>query len=239
MAGWLTCMLTFGLLCGESSAGQPAPDTSAVLSVIGRFDMAHACPVAEDRALTNAHVLDIRPFDPSTPLVIHRFSTSDRAVEGILEPVFVSVIEDIGLAIPRNTKFQRFYPIAAAAPQPGDRVWWLMYDWSSRRNMFVDKVVSGKVLRTVAGNIVIDTPTQEGSSGGCILNADGQVVGLVAWGVGDQNTEVTVGVGVYGPWIRDLLTLPTKAPQSTPDQGLLEQILGAVNPPAPPPPSQP
>src|SRR5512140_1445732 len=43
------------------------PQMTGVLRVIGRFAIAHACPLAPTVALTNAHVVDLRPFDAAWP----------------------------------------------------------------------------------------------------------------------------------------------------------------------------
>lgn len=198
MSSWVTCAL-FGLLCAADPVmAETPPDTSAIISVIGRFSMAHACPVGPDLVLTNSHVLDARPFDASAPLSWYRFSVGNQS--GVFEPLVVSRSEDLGAGLTRTVL--RYYPISSRVPQVGERLWWVGYDWTSRNKMFQEKLFTGKVLRVVAGNVVIDQETPEGSSGSCILNAAGEAVAVVAWGVGGNNQAVTVGVGLYGDWVK-------------------------------------
>jgi len=37
-------------------------------------------------------------------------------------------------------------------------------------------------LRTIADNLILDENSKPGSSGGCVLNDKGEIVGIVAWG---------------------------------------------------------
>lgn len=185
---------------GLSASTKPQPPSlDHVVRLVGRYGIAHACPIAPTTALTNAHVVDLRPFDPSVPLYPHRFETVDGQQIGLAVAERVSQGED--LALIQLSREVPYYPIATNAPEKGDTLYWAGYDWSKRKRFGDSLLMQGRVVNLIAGSIVIDTETMSGSSGGCVLNADGEVVGVVAWGLSDESGgEVTIAVGVWGPW---------------------------------------
>src|SRR5690349_8340059 len=88
------------------AAAPPAPDTSAILRLIGRFGSAHACPIAADVALTAAHVSDMRPFDKEVPLWPARFEGGGAT--GVVDATKVWPETDLGTMKPRRP-FVRWY----------------------------------------------------------------------------------------------------------------------------------
>jgi V8-like Glu-specific endopeptidase len=188
------------LLLAANLLGSPdsdKPDTSHILRTIGRYGMAHACPVLPQVAVTAAHVIAPNQNDPSF-ITRLRFDAPD-GVTGLVVPAATSDASD--LAIVQLSKPAHPYPLATAAPSPGETLYWLAYDYSGRKRALRPEVYSGKVLRVIAGNITIDETTPSGSSGSCVLNGRGEVVGIVSWGVGvGQTDQVTLAVGVFPPW---------------------------------------
>jgi hypothetical protein len=167
------------------------PDTSRVVPVIGIDGMSHACPVAPHSMLTNLHVVYNKDLRDTT---LMSFSQFGRA--GILMPYRTSNFADIASVV--GTFDVTPYPIAAQPPLPGDRIWWVGYDWKSQGDAFAPAINTALVTRIVAGHVVADTPPVEGSSGSCLLNARGEVVGIVAWRVPiDGGARVLVGPGIW------------------------------------------
>jgi hypothetical protein len=182
----------------------PAPDLSGVLRVVGLRGIAHACPVAPDKALTNVHVVgeyyDSRPFIWSTDTAdgllgnvpVGLFWATNRTTEG-------DAFRDLARVAPFRSTFPRWYPIATAAPIPGETVWFVGYDWRRKNDAFARRVFKSKVLRAVSGHLIYAPAGTPGSSGSCVLNAAGQVVAINAAGMGtDDKGEVGIGVGVWG-----------------------------------------
>lgn len=185
---------------GDLGAAPTVPNTDAILSVIGRFNMAHACPIAADLALTNAHVTDLRPFDPSVPLYGGRYS-SPNAQTGWLRPVSVRTFEDLATVAP-YAPFKEWYPVASAEPEPGSEVWWVAYNRKNRGSALKRQVFHARVVAVAAGHVALDETTPPGSSGSCVLDVAGRVVGVIAFGEPQYDgSEATVIVGVWGDWL--------------------------------------
>lgn len=177
------------------------PDTSGILRLMGRFGAAHACPLAADLILTNGHVVDPRPFDPDVPTLPYRYSDG-AGNAGVVAPVSTERCADLAVMAVRPGGTVKPYPRASVAPEPGDHVWFIGYDWSSKNKAFAEKVIDAKVLRVVAGHLILDEAGDPGSSGSCVLNAKGEVVAINSFGkqvgVGE---EVEGVVGVWGDWL--------------------------------------
>lgn len=175
----------------------PAPELKGVLRLMGRHAQAHACPVTPDLALTSAHVLDLRPFDPSSGLYPYIWSDGEGRT-GVAVPRQVARYMDLGGLRPEGKGWEITYPVASRAPQPGDRVWLVGYDFRSRRDAYAPRVLSTTVLRVVAGHLVLSDAGWPGSSGSCVLNALGEAVAVNAGAteLGDGR-RVGMAVGVW------------------------------------------
>lgn len=187
-----------------ASSKSKEPNFDYVLHVTGRFSIGHACPIAPDLVLISAHIVDPEPFNRNTPLITVRFETRTRDVHGFLLPMLTVSEMDISPAEP--TSALKFYPIASAAPNKGDTLYYLLYDYRKPSTAFDSKVSSGTVVNVIAGMIVLDTEVMPGSSGGCVLNESGEVVGIVTAKMGmDNGSPIGIIDAVYGDWIDGLL----------------------------------
>jgi hypothetical protein len=72
---------------------------------------------------------------------------------------------------------EHLFPIAEEPPAPGDKVYWMQFEDNSWESKQVEAVVD----YIVAGYAWVDTVPTVGASGSCVVNADGEVVGVVVW----------------------------------------------------------
>jgi V8-like Glu-specific endopeptidase len=204
--------LTASMAVADSKK-EPTPDLGRVLAMHGRFSSAQACPIGERRALTAAHVLDIMPFEQNAPLVWYRFESWNLQVRGVAKPILVASATDLGLV--ELSEPVEFFPIAERAPEVGERLYWIGFDFDKTRNAMGQKLFSGEVLLVHAGSIIVDAETSPGTSGGCVLNARSEVVGIVSFGmaIGYRSKPNVMGaVGVFSRWLDSFKELPEWAP---------------------------
>jgi hypothetical protein len=76
------------------------------------------------------------------------------------------------------------------APQLGDQVFVVGnpgFNWSAeqRRQYPIPLVSTGKVIAVLGGNLILSAPVFHGDSGGAVLNAQGQIVGVLSQLVAD------------------------------------------------------
>ncbi len=199
-------------------AGADAPDLSNIMRVLGYFPVAQACPVSTDRALTANHVPRL-PFDrlfQLNPWPLRWDQGED--VEGATLVPLRDYLRDDLMVMEVLPKTDKFYPIAARAPKVGEELWWRGYEWRNRRELFADRTYHGRLLRIVAGVLIVDEKSAPGASGSCVLNSAGEVVAIVAFSrsvdESDGREQVSGLVGIWGRWLGDLLK--DKKPEGAP-----------------------
>jgi hypothetical protein len=182
------------------AAPAKAPDTSGVVAVMGRFATFHACPVTPHIALTAAHAADLRPFDPDIGKMSARWSS--QGVEGLAAVRYVYNSADLLELEAETTPFPTWYPVAQDPPKEGSVVWFVGYNFDKKSKAYRPKFFIGKVLYVVAGHVIYDQAGEPGTSGCCLLNERGEVIGINVAGksIGTSD-EVGVGVGLWKPWI--------------------------------------
>lgn len=201
MFEWFVC-LVFGCLLPNPALADPAPppEVLRIISVVGQSTMGHACPVMDGLAITAGHVaISQRLFgDPAQNA--YRGESTDW--KGYLTAKFASDYEDAGF-LASESPFPYQFKFAMRPALVGERLWWVGFDWRKKGQAGARRVFSGKVVSTPAGAIFFDVPTDPGSSGSCVLDADGKIVGVIAWAMGlqDQNSAA-VAVGLWAPWFK-------------------------------------
>lgn len=209
---WLALAVVGAASTGCAAAGKGAispipakalaPDTTHVMAVFGRFATAHACPVSADLVLTNAHVVDPAPDSDVVPLQWQRWS-DDAGNSGWLKPIGTLQGSDLAGMRP-SEPLKTWYERAEESPREGDRLWLVQYSWNSEDEAYKSDVLAVKVVRVVAGSVIYKPGVKPGSSGSCVLDANGHLVAINAWAkaVGSMGEkEVGIGVGVWGSWI--------------------------------------
>jgi hypothetical protein len=167
------------------------PDTSGVLRLLNRGG-GHACPV-DGQILATGHQLESwQPF---------RWSDG-KGNEGIADPERTDKCADLG-SLKLRSGSVNYYERATKAPVVGDRLWLLGFDTSSKSKAFAPRVVDAKVVRVIAGHLFLDDFGKPGSSGSCVFNESGEVVGINSGGNHLDGDVAIVGrvVGIYGDWL--------------------------------------
>lgn len=204
---WLLCLV---VLSGCASVGKrefdavpkktEAPDTSHVAAVLGRFAAAHACPINDHFMLTNAHVIDQAPGNPDFAYQSYRWTT-DAGEFGQLTPL--GTIAGVDLALMQSTPIEKWYERSTTPPLTGDKLWLVEFDYSSRDKAFASHPVQVEVTRLLAGHIFYKPIGKPGSSGSCVLNEEGKLVGINLGGYSlEANGDIGLAVAVYGDWFK-------------------------------------
>lgn len=174
-----------------------APNMDGVAQLFGRFGTAQGCPISDTILFTNAHVADVFPDSMSFPLLSYEFST-DAGQDGKVIPILAAKSRDLAAMEIEEGTFAVYYHRAAAPPQIGERVWFRGYDFRSKKAAYAPRVFSATVTRIVGHHIIMSEAGTPGSSGSCVMNAAGEVVGINSWGKGVGMTgEVGVAVGLW------------------------------------------
>lgn len=191
MRRWLLLIVVSLLPVAGYAGDEPGPDMRAVLALVGRFMLAHACPVSATEALTCGHVVDPRPFDQGVGLSPYWWS-NERGDGGNVTPQSVVAQADLALL---SGSFPNWYERATAAPAVGDRVWFVGYELNGRR-FLEPRIIEARVQRVVANHVVYSPGGQPGSSGSCVLNERAEVVAIHC--ATSESGAAGFGPGVFG-----------------------------------------
>lgn len=176
--------------------------TRGTIRLVGRHSAGHACVISPRLALTNGHIVDPRPFDKEVPLLPYLFSDDDGG-EGVVTPIPDRLEQSRDLAavepMREEDEFKHYLPVAKERPKPGDRIWLLGYSWDSKKTAMADDPIEAKVTRIVALHINFYPSGVGGSSGSCVVNDAGEVVGINEGGwPTDDSGMAGSAVGVWG-----------------------------------------
>jgi hypothetical protein len=174
-------------------------DTSAVMRLVGRWNVAHACPV-DGVVLTAAHV--VSPFH-HIPIVGNErigYTWSDRSGnQGFVTGAAANLQRDLGMLVV-GSGAPWFYKHALEEPKPGDVLQWVEYDFGSVENAYAANLRHAKLVRIVSGHLVLDDVPTKGASGSCLFNSESEVAGLIVWGVRVGDRQVGVAASISGSW---------------------------------------
>ena len=153
----------------------------------------HACAVFNDYGeffLTASHVVWNEETQSYMPVVW----SDGFGQEGYFETDGPFSAVDVALLNPVGEKRPFALPQGPAG-KPGDTVYWFEYDFRTRKNALRARRRFAKILRVVAQHYILDDLAEGGSSGTCLLDAQGEVIGIVVsgWDTAD-NLGVTAAV---------------------------------------------
>lgn len=219
----VAAMLSMGCAHTVTSKPQIGPDMSGMLRLGTRFGAAHACPISPTLALTSAHVVDPRPLDPTAPMFGALATTEFEAAKVPAKPVLTYPGRDLALLYGR---FVRHFPIAAAAPEPGLPLYAMGYNYANSAHAFESRVNRLEAVRSLGGRLFLkgDDP-RPGSSGGCVVNALGEVVAVIEGHMlMDNGDKVVLAVEVWGE------TFEWEPPAEEPEEelSLFDLLTGGV-----------
>jgi V8-like Glu-specific endopeptidase len=179
------------------------PSTVAIVSMSSRFGFAHGCAVSDHLILTAAHVVNPFESNGNESSWGSRFETEDGVV-GYALPVVVDRTAD--WAIEQTSAPLTAWAVPAAkVPQPGDRVWWVGYNWERRKDVARRDVHTARGIRAIAGQLWLDETVVAGASGSCVLNAAGELVGVIWGSMGMDDDKASASVVLFsGPWAAEL-----------------------------------
>lgn len=197
MKNWVFCAIALfgGCSCseritrdpGEALGNLPLDKDPSIALQASTGAAGHACPV-NGYVLTASHVL----WDADLKIYVPTAWSDGYGNEG---SAYVSggynFLDLISLTMCPDSKQLDFQPPGKAGV--GSRVYWYEYDLRTRENALRARRRFADVLRVVAGHYILDEMPVEGASGSCLLNKEGEVVGIVNAG---WDTDDGLGVGV-------------------------------------------
>lgn len=196
---WLIALL-IQFACAGANLSFEAPEVNAVdttktLQLMGRGGIAHGCPV-DGIIFTAAHVAQFENDEgiPIGPVPGYAFSTEEGG-EGYVKVSAVNQVRDIAVLSLQSGDVS-YYKLGAT-PEAGDTVYWREYDFEevALAEVFVETTVE----HIVAGHVVTTDYPNQGASGGCLFNEEGEVIGIVVWSLMSGGVSVSI-TGVWHPF---------------------------------------
>jgi len=173
------------------------PPRHSVIFIISPSSLAHGCPVtlaSGDYVLTSRHVI----YDNEAKGLMGARWGEEGGASGRLRPIIAYNDADIGMfAFEGTARPNVMHRISVSAPAPHETVWMFGYDWVT----FTEKPLAVNILGVVAGHFIGDATAGPGSSGSCILDEKGEVIGINSWQIGSASGMRSVGPAVFGQWM--------------------------------------
>ena len=198
----LGSVVLLGLILGCSSRGvviQPAPEPeqlSLSLALIGRFGLAHACPV-DGLIVTAAHVAVHRDMFGNETTNSYLWEQGEK--NGFLAGYAPLASRDLAQLLSDGESLPLMASRADSGPSSGESVYWQQFNMSS--SPMRQEIQRGRVTDLGPGHFAFEPEPEDGASGGCVFNEAGGVLGIVVWSLGDNPlSRDGVAVTLTGQW---------------------------------------
>lgn len=180
------------LIAAPAPAGAAdKPFISPAVRLIGSGFMAQGCPIAPRTLLTARHV--------AAPAKGGRASAIWQDAAGHVGTAWsddYDLRRDLAV-MQSDVDFERIVTRAAAAPAIGEKLTLFVYD---TRTALAARPVTVTVENVVAAHVIVTAKSRPGSSGGCVLNAKGELVAIISGKIEIDGSSFGLTVGVWGPW---------------------------------------
>lgn len=172
------------------------------------------CPISPDVALTARHIAFTDSDGLEKTAIPLRWSLPGSFKGGVAKGQIFLYSLDIA-SVKSSSPFPFYYTVSPVDPKLGDEVTLVGYDWEHGAKPVVAK---GKIEGFSAGVMYFSKTPGPGSSGSCVFNKDGEVIGINFGGM-SQNDGSTMGIAVVlTPEVLELLTAnEEKASESAKD----------------------
>lgn len=200
LSGFSLALLTLTTLASNSSKEESFDPTAFVVGVSGKGGLGHACPISPTLALTAGHVVykEINTSLGIEEKVIFVVWESKDGEHGRLSPRGTWSNRDLAMVV-TDIPFPGFYVPSPNRPKVGDAVYLVGYDHKRRLER---RVVRAKITSLYAGLIIYDDTPGPGSSGSCVVNEAGQLLGVnFAGGEDEHGRRTGIATSVYGTWL--------------------------------------
>lgn len=187
MKRFLAALVVSSLSCAPltSTIEKVKPSTEATVQIINdNFLGASACPISAEYALTAKHVAEDRDSYLSEPKPSVGWFEDRQGNTGVIEAV--DRYRGVDLALMRGD-FKSWVSIATEFPKPGDTVYWVEFNFDNEKDAYAWKDREATVTVVKARHIQFRPKANPGASGSCLLNQNGELVGIVIRGISTKD----------------------------------------------------
>jgi len=179
----------------DAAIVESLPPPTLSMSLIGRYGLAHACPV-DGLVVTAAHVAIGTTHDSLEIARGYVYQQGER--QGHAGGYAPLASRDLAQLLIDGDTAPLMARRAHSAPAIGDEVVWQQYNLTDHPMRI--EVKRGEITELAAGHVAFEPAPQAGASGGCLFDSTGDVVGVIVWTIGFSINESGVAALLAGAW---------------------------------------